>query len=143
MPRQLVRFAAIGVASTIAHLLLFLLFRGVMGAIAANVVALLLTSIVNTAANRRLTFGVRGGEGAARHQFQGLIIFGLGLALTTGALALLGHLVPAASRAVELAVIVAANAAATVLRFVLFRAWVFRPRPVTVAETPRTSENPA
>jgi putative flippase GtrA len=143
MPRQLVRFAAIGVASTIAHLLLFLLFRGVMGAIAANVVALLLTSIVNTAANRRLTFGVRGGEGAARHQFQGLIIFGLGLALTTGALALLGHLVPDASRAVELAVIVAANAAATVLRFVLFRAWVFRPRPVTVAETPRTSENPA
>jgi putative flippase GtrA len=86
---------------------------------------------------------VRGGEGAARHQFQGLIIFGLGLALTTGALALLGHLVPDASRAVELAVIVAANAAATVLRFVLFRAWVFRPRPVTVAETPRTSENPA
>ena len=143
MPRQLVRFAAIGVASTIAHLLLFLLFRGVMGAIAANVVALLLTSIVNTAANRRLTFGVRGGQGAARHQFQGLIIFGLGLALTTGALALLGHLVPDASRAVELAVIVAANAAATVLRFVLFRAWVFRPRPVTVAETPRTSENPA
>ncbi|HVI17289.1 MAG TPA: GtrA family protein, partial [Gaiellales bacterium] len=143
MPRQLVRFAAIGVASTIAHLLLFLLFRGVMGAIAANVVALLLTSIVNTAANRRLTFGVRGGEGAARHQFKGLIIFGLGLALTTGALALLGHLVPDASRAVELAVIVAANAAATVLRFVLFRAWVFRPRPVTVAETPRTSENPA
>ena len=65
MPRQLVRFAAIGVASTLAHLLLFLLFRGVMGAIAANVVALLITSIVNTAANRRLTFGVRGREGAA------------------------------------------------------------------------------
>ena len=65
-----------------------------MGAIAANVVALLLTSIANTAANRRLTFGVRGRDGAARHQFQGLIIFGLGLALTTGALALLGHLAP-------------------------------------------------
>ena len=83
-------------ASTVAHLLLFLLFRGMMGAIAANVVALLLTSIANTAANRRLTFGVRGREGAARHQFQGLIIFGLGLGLTTGALALLG--VPGAGR---------------------------------------------
>ena len=96
MPRQLVRFAAIGVASTVAHLLLFLLFRGMMGAIAANVVALLLTSIANTAANRRLTFGVRGRDGAARHQFQGLIVFGLGLGLTTGALALLG--VPGAGR---------------------------------------------
>jgi len=136
MPRQLVRFAAIGVASTVAHLLLFLLFRGMMGAIAANVVALLLTSIANTAANRRLTFGVRGRDGAARHQFQGLIIFGLGLGLTTGALALLGVLAPAASQAVELGVIVAANAAATVLRFVLFRAWVFRPRTTLASEIP-------
>jgi len=134
MPRQLVRFAAIGVASTVAHLLLFLLFRGLMGAIAANVVALLLTSVANTAANRRLTFGVRGRDGAARHQFQGLIVFGLGLGLTTGALALLGHLVPGASQAVELGVIVLANAAATVLRFLLFRIWVFRPRPVPVLE---------
>jgi putative flippase GtrA len=135
MPRQLVRFATIGVASTLAHLLLFLLFRGVMGAIAANVAALLVTSVVNTAANRRLTFGVRGRDSAARHQFQGLIIFGLGLGLTTGALALLGHVVPDATRAVELVVIILANAAATVLRFMLFRAWVFRPRTALVPET--------
>ena len=128
MPRQLVRFAAIGVLSTVAHLLLFVLLRGAMGAIAANVVALLVTGVANTAANRRLTFGVRGSDGVARHHLQGLVVFGLGLALTTGALALLGHAVPDASRAVELAVIVLANAAATLLRFVLFRAWVFRPR---------------
>jgi putative flippase GtrA len=140
MPRQLVRFAAIGVASTVANLLLFLLFRGMMGAIAANVVAMLLTSIANTAANRRLTFGVRGSEGAARHQFQGLIVFGLGLGLTTGALALLGQFAPDASQAVELAVIILANAVATVLRFLLFRVWVFRPHAVPV---PATSENPA
>ena len=138
MPRQLVRFAAIGVASTLAHLLLFLLFRGVMGAIAANVVALLITSIVNTAANRRLTFGVRGREGAGWHQLQGLLVFGLGLGLTTGALALLGYVVPDASRAVELAVIVLANAAATVLRFVLFRVWVFRPGTALASSAPVT-----
>jgi putative flippase GtrA len=135
MPRQLVRFAAIGVASTVANLVLYVLFRGIMGAIAANVVALLLTTIANTAANRRLTFGVRGRHGAARHQFQGLIVFGLGLGLTTGALALLGHLAPDAGQAVELAAIILANAVATVLRFLLFRAWVFRPRAV-----PETSE---
>jgi putative flippase GtrA len=139
MPRQLVRFAAIGVASTVAHLVLFALLRLVTGAIPANVVALLVTSVANTAANRRLTFGVRGRDGAARHQLQGLLIFGLGLGLTTGALALLGYVAPDASRVVELAVLVLANAVATAIRFVLFRSWVFRipgALPETSLETP-------
>jgi putative flippase GtrA len=136
MPRQLVRFAAIGVASTVAHLLLFALLRTVTGAIVANVLALLVTSVANTAANRRLTFGVTGRDGAARHQLQGLIIFGVGLGLTTGALALLGYVAPDASRAVELATLVLANAVATAVRFVLFRSWVFRTRTVPVLETP-------
>jgi putative flippase GtrA len=135
MPRQLVRFAAIGVASTVAHLVLFALLRVVTGAIVANVLALLVTSVANTAANHRLTFGVTGRDGAARHQLQGLIVFGLGLGLTTGALALLGHVAPDASTAVEVAVLVAANALATVVRFVLFRSWVFRPR-TQISEKP-------
>ena len=78
--------------------------------------------------------------GAARQQFQGLIVFGIGLGLTTGALALLDALAPGAGRLVEVAVLVAANAAATAVRFVLFRAWIFRarptqPRPVAAPET--------
>ncbi len=93
MPRgmigQLVRFAAIGVASTVAYLLLYVLFRAGLGPFGANLVALVVTAVANTAANRRLTFGVRGRAGAATSQIQGLIVFGLGLALTTGALALL------------------------------------------------------
>jgi len=36
MPRQLVRFAAIGVASTVANLVLYVLFRGLLGAIASD-----------------------------------------------------------------------------------------------------------
>lgn len=142
LPTQLVRFAAIGIASTLANLLLFLLFRTFAGPIAANVAALLLTTIANTAANRRLTFGVRGRAGAATHQFQGLIVFGLALGLTTGALALLGLLLPDAHQSVEVATIIAANLVATVLRFVLFRAWVFRPRPAAdaaAASTPTTT----
>jgi hypothetical protein len=51
--------------------------------------------------------------------------------------------VPDATRAVELAVIVLANAAATLLRFVLFRAWVFRPRGATVTSKNAPLENPA
>ena len=50
------------------------------GAQLANFLALALTAVGNTAANRRLTFGVRGRAGAARHQFQGFGIFLLGLA---------------------------------------------------------------
>ncbi|TVT22691.1 bifunctional glycosyltransferase family 2/GtrA family protein [Amycolatopsis acidiphila] len=122
---QLVRFAAIGVGSTLAYLVLFVLLRGGMGAQVANLVALLLTAIANTAANRRFTFGVRGSGGAGRHQFEGLIVFGLGLALTSGSLALL-HSGGEPGRFAELAVLVLANLAATVLRFLLFRNWVFR-----------------
>ncbi|WP_236790668.1 bifunctional glycosyltransferase family 2/GtrA family protein [Amycolatopsis sp. GM8] len=122
---QLVRFAVIGVGSTLAYLVLFLLLRVGMGAQVANLVALLLTAIANTAANRRFTFGVRGSSGAGRHQFEGLIVFGLGLALTSGSLALL-HSGGEPGRFAELIVLVLANLAATVLRFLLFRNWVFR-----------------
>jgi putative flippase GtrA len=126
MPFQLARFAAIGVASTVANLLLFLAFRGILGPITANVAAMVICAVFNTAANRRFTFGVRGRERAVTHQFQGLVVFGLGLALTTGALGLLTLAAPGAHLAVEVAVIVAANLVATVLRFVLFRSWIFR-----------------
>lgn len=145
MTGQLARFAAVGVASTVAHLGLFVLLRGALGPIVANLVALLLTTVANTAANRRLTFGVRGRDGAARHQFQGLIVFGIGLGLTTGALALLDALAPGAGRLVEVLVLVLANAVATALRFVLFRAWIFRARPTLEprATTAATSETTA
>jgi putative flippase GtrA len=122
---QLVRFAAIGAGSTLAYLVLFVLLRAGLGAQVANFVALLLTAVANTAANRRFTFGVRGTGGAGRHQFEGLIVFGLGLALTSGSLALL-HAGGEPGRFTELIVLVLANLAATVLRFLLFRNWVFR-----------------
>jgi putative flippase GtrA len=123
--RQSVRFASIGVLSTSAYLLLYLLARPELGAQVANLTALLLTAVVNTSANRRFTFGVRG-PGAARHQLQGLIVFGIGLALTSGSLALLAAATAHPAGPLELAVLVAANLAATALRFVLFREWIFR-----------------
>ncbi len=128
LTRQLVRFAGIGVASTVAYLLLYLLLRTGLSAQPANLLALLLTAVANTAANRRLTFGVTGRRGATRHQLQGLAVFALGLALTSGSLAALHAVAGAAPVAVEVGVLVAANLAATVLRFLLLRSWVFRPR---------------
>jgi putative flippase GtrA len=132
--RQMVRFGAIGIVSTLAYLVLFVLLRQGFSAQLANFLALLVTAIGNTAANRRLTFGVRGRDRAATHQFQGLVVFGLGLALTTGALAALNAIAPGAHQAVEMMVLVAANLLATVLRFVAFRAWIFR--------SPSRTENP-
>ncbi|MDG9674357.1 glycosyltransferase family 2 protein [Micromonospora sp. DH14] len=121
LPRQLVRFAAVGLASTLAYLLLFVATRSLLGAQPANLLALLLTAVANTAANRRLTFGISGRRHAGRHHAQGLLAFALGLALTSGALAVLHAVSAVPARPVELAVLVAANLTATVLRFVLLR----------------------
>jgi putative flippase GtrA len=119
---QIASFAVVGIASTIAYVLLYLLLRGVMSAQAANVASLLATAVANTAANRRLTFGISGRRHATRHQVKGLIAFGIGLVLTSAALAgLPAH----ASRGLEVSVLVAANLVATVIRFVLYRTWVF------------------
>jgi len=123
---QLARFIVVGVASTTAYVLLYLLFRGVLAAQAANAASLLVTAIANTAVNRRFTFGIRGRAHAARHQMRGLIAFGTGLAVTSGALAGLHAVSAHPGRAAEVAVLVAANLAATVIRFALYRGWVFR-----------------
>jgi len=124
---QIASFAVVGIASTIAYVLLYLLLRGVMSAQAANAASLLVTAVANTAANRRLTFGISGRLHAARHQVKGLIAFGIGLVLTSGALAAL----PAhTGRGLEVSVLVVANLVSTVIRFVLYRTWVFgKPRP--------------
>ncbi|MFE1762923.1 glycosyltransferase [Streptomyces angustmyceticus] len=128
LARQLVGFCVVGGLSTLLYLGLYSLFRLGVGPQAANAAALLLSALANTAANRRLTFGVRGRDRAVRHQAQGLVVFAIGLALTSGSLAALDSTGGDASHGTELAVLVAANLAATVLRFLLFRAWVFPDR---------------
>lgn len=125
MVGQLVRFGIIGVASTLAYAVLFLALHGLAGDQAANFLALLITAVLNTSANRFFTFGVRGRRNAAKHQFQGLVIFGIGLALTSGSLVAMHHLVPDASKHVLLIVLTVANLVATLIRFVGLR-WVFR-----------------
>ncbi|MEW2432911.1 bifunctional glycosyltransferase family 2/GtrA family protein [Streptomyces caniferus] len=128
LARQLVGFCVVGGLSTLLYLALYSVFRLGVGPQPANAMALLVSALANTAANRRLTFGVRGRDRAVRHQAQGLVVFAIGLALTSGSLAALDASGGDASHGTELAVLVAANLAATVLRFLLFRAWVFPDR---------------
>lgn len=133
MRRQLPSFAIIGVISTLAQLVLFIVFRGFMGPLPANATSLMITAVLNTAANRRFTFGVTGTTGAFRHQLEGGLAFLTGLALSTGGLALLHLFVPHAPRTFELAALVTANGTATLVRFLLMRVWVFHPRRLAKA----------
>jgi len=123
---RLLRFAIVGLASTAAYVLLYLGLRQAMPAQAANAISLLVTAVANTAVNRRVTFGIAGRRHAVRHQARGLLAFAAGLALTSGALAGLHAVGPAAGRGAELAVLLAASVAATLLRFGMYRSWVFR-----------------
>jgi putative flippase GtrA len=129
---QLIRFATIGVASTLAYLSLYAVQRLGLSPLAANFVALLLTAVANTAANRRLTFGVRGRTGLLRQHALGAVVFALTLGLTSGALAVMYALDPTPARPVELAVLIAASSAATVTRYLALRAWVFVRAPQAV-----------
>ncbi|MDU0313897.1 bifunctional glycosyltransferase family 2/GtrA family protein [Phycicoccus sp. M110.8] len=129
--QQARRFAAVGLLCTVLHLGLFAALVHPVGSTqTANLVALLLATLVNTGLNRRWTFGVQG-PGRLRHQAQGLVVFGLTWAMTAGALGLL-HLVDAQpSTTVATAVLGVATGLSTLVRFVAMRSWMFRPAGIT------------
>ncbi len=123
-------FLLIGLVSTVAYALIYLALRSALSPWWANFAALAATAVLNTAANRRFTFGVLGPRHLLRHHAQGLAIFAGGLAVTSGALAL-SHAFGPSSRAVEVVVLTAANLGVTVVRFAALRLWVFARRAPT------------
>jgi putative flippase GtrA len=140
--REILTFSAIGIASTAAYAGLYLVLRAFTVPAAANALALVITAVGNTAANRRLTFGVRDDGSMLRDQLGGLVALGVAIAITTASIAALAAVAPDATRPVELAMLVVANALATVARFLLLRAWITRdrrpvPSPVNAAPLPQ------
>ncbi|QIM22148.1 GtrA family protein [Phycicoccus sp. HDW14] len=129
--RELVAFGAVGIASTVVHLGGFVLLRQALGSPqVANSVALLVAAVANTWANRRWTFGITGREGAVRHQVQGLLVFALTLGMTSGGLALLGALAPGSPTWLETGVVAVTTVAATAVKYVAMRWWVFVPQGI-------------
>jgi len=122
---QLMRFAGIGVVSTAAYVVLYVAFRAAMPALVANAVALLLTAVANTTANRRWTFAGRS-TAPWRYRVQSAAVFVVALAVTSVALLLLQAGDANAGRGAEVLVLLSANLVAAVLRFTLLRGWVFR-----------------
>jgi putative flippase GtrA len=131
--RQVASFAGIGVASSVVYFGLYWLLRSVTPALVANLIAQLATAVANTAANRRLTFGVKGSQMLARDHTGGLAALAVSLAVTTSSLGALHAIAPEPTRLIELIVLGSANLASTLVRFVFLRAWIFHPRRIDAA----------
>jgi putative flippase GtrA len=125
MDTRLAKFIAIGIVSSIAYAWIFLMLRLELSAGEANAIALAITAVGNTAANRHFTFNVRGRERLVREHAMGAVVFVTTLLLTTAALAALRAAFPDAPPVVEVAVLLGASVGATVLRFVALHVWVF------------------
>lgn len=123
---QVIRFGLVGAISTIAFALLYLVLQGPFSSQEANFLALLVTAVGNTAANRRFTFGISGPSRLFMQQIQGLIVFLLAWAITSSSLIVLHAVNPDSLPSTELLTLTAANVFATLMRFVLLRVWVFR-----------------
>lgn len=129
-------FIAIGVLSTVGQALLYWLLRGWWAPAVANLISLSVLTVLNTEANRRLTFRHSTTSPVRAHLGAGGL-FVLGYLVTSGAVLWFKWLDPGASPAAETAVLATASVAVTCVRFAVLRLAVFmrppRPYPLTRA----------
>ncbi|MCU1530471.1 MAG: polysaccharide synthesis protein GtrA [Arthrobacter sp.] len=126
LARQLLRFTAVGIVCTLTSLALYAVFRPWIGAQPANAAALILTSLMNTALNRRLTFKITERRRMKRDHLNGLVVILVALLITGGSLGVLQWLNPDATVADELWTTTLSGFVATAVRFTLLRHWIFR-----------------
>ncbi|WP_285725230.1 GtrA family protein [Psychromicrobium xiongbiense] len=124
--RQILGFLLVGGICTAVSLAIFALLRPSMGTQWANLVALILTSVLNTELNRRHSWAISGKEGWWRDHRRGLWVMLLALALTSSSLWFLHLFDPDPSVFEDIATITVANVLAAVTRFLLLRYWIFR-----------------
>jgi glycosyltransferase involved in cell wall biosynthesis len=137
---ELLRFAGVGVFSTLAYIAAFALLWPLVGGFAANALTVFGCGLANAAVHRRLA--ARGAHQADRwHVVIGTsALIGIGLVLTSGALAI-AMAMDRASLPAALVAVTLASGLAGLARFWWLRTWVFRPSYRSVR--PRRSETGA
>ena len=120
---EFVRFVTVGVTSSLVYFALFLALRG-LGAVPANIVAFVVSSVLANELHRRVTFHAGGRVGwlAAQGEAGGLAV--AGLLATSAVLAALDGVVGTAWWA-QLLLIAAVTGAIGLIRFAALRLWVF------------------
>ncbi len=133
LARQAGSFTAIGAASSLANAALYLLLREWFNAMTSLVLAVAITTLASTEANRRLTFDSAIGSRTS------LMVHNLSVILfycTYNSLALWGvhQLVSNPPARIESVAILIASIAGGIARFALLRGWVFRNRAATLPD---------
>ncbi len=123
---QLLRFAGVGVISTLGYLFLFLAWRPLFGAFGANTLALALTTMFNTAVHRELLRGTNGQPRRGRFLAVSAGLYLVSLAFTTLGLLVAQWIDPGALLP-ELLALTGATLVAAIFRFTVLRAWIYRP----------------
>ena len=126
-------YVVAGVVTTGIQAALFLFFRGALGAQAANLVAIALTTLGNTEFHRRVTFAGRRSNTGKRH-LQDLATFAFYAGYGSAALALLDSVVDRPTSWEETGTLLLASLVGGLLRFAVLRWWVFAHR-VDAVET--------
>ncbi|MET3903613.1 GtrA family protein [Paenarthrobacter sp. 4246] len=124
--RQLARFTGVGVVCTASSLAIYALLRPWIDPQLANAVALIVTSLMNTALNRRLTFKITGKNNRTRDHLSGVMVIAVALVITGGSLGVLHLIRPEATVTEELWTTTLSGFVATAVRFTLLRHWIFR-----------------
>ena len=142
MAVQLGRYALVGGVGTGLNVLLFLVARQWLSAVPANVVAIVLSTLVTTEANRRFTFQAGNGHRwRTILQNVGTVVF---YAFYGSAVLLLLHAVVEGPTALmESVAVAAASVLGGLARFSVMRLWEFapaaRPEIVSAPERPLAS----
>ena len=143
MARQLGRYALVGGVGTGLNVVLFLVARTWLSAVPANVVAIVLSTLVTTEANRRFTFHAKQGyRWRTILQNVGTMVF---YAFYGSAVLLLLHAVVESPTALMESIAVAsASVLGGIARFSVMRLWEFAPaaRP-EIAPAPERPLAPA
>jgi putative flippase GtrA len=122
---QLIRYAIVGGLGTAANALIFLVLRNWWDAVPANLVALVLSTVVSTEVNRRFTFG----ESVVLHPWRtyvqnaGTVLFYA--FYSSAVLLLLADVVDDPSPLLESVAVALASVLGGAGRFLVMRYWVF------------------